>query len=108
MSMYLPNSDLCPTGSEPAEFIAIEQGEGPMEFHGHQAGPAYLRGRPVSDWTAAATARQPLSDQARTNITEWAQEYISGLVRDHGGDDEDVRSVIHDLHLQSTLAHGKL
>jgi len=33
---------------------------------------------------------------------------MSGLVRDHGGDDEDVRSVIHDLHLQSTLAHGKL
>ena len=106
MSMYLPNSDLCPTGSEPAEFIAIEQGEGRMELQGHQSGPAYLRGRPVSDWTAASPLRQPLSDQTRTNITGWAEEYISGLVRDHGGDDEDVRSVIHDLHLQSTLAHG--
>jgi hypothetical protein len=107
MSMYLPNPDLGPTGSEPAEFIDIEQGERAMETHGHQSGPAYLRGRPVADWTAART-RRPLSDQTRTNITSWAQEYISGLVRDHGGDDEDVRSVIHDLHLQSTLARDEL
>jgi hypothetical protein len=108
MSMYLPNPDLRPTGSEPAEFIDIEQGERPMDTHGHQSGPAYLRGMPVSDWADATTARRPLSDQTRTNITCWAQEYISGLVRDHDGDDEDVRSVIHDLHLQSTLTHDKL
>jgi hypothetical protein len=46
---------------------------------------------------------RPLSDQTRTNITRWAQEYISGLVRDHDGGDEDVRSVIHELHLQSLM-----
>jgi hypothetical protein len=107
MSMYLPNPDVRPTGFEAAEFIDIEQGERPMETHGHQSGPAYLRGRPVSDWTAATTTRRPLSDEARTNITSRAQEHISGLVRDHGGDDEDVRSIIHDLRLQSTLAHDE-
>lgn len=108
MSMYLPNPDLRPTGFEPAEFIDIERGERPMYTHGHQSSPAHLRGMPVSDWTDATTARRPLSDQTRTNITRWAEEYISGLVRDHDGDDADVRSVIHDLHLQSTLARGNL
>ena len=32
---------------------------------------------------------------------------ISGLVRNHHGDSEDVRSVIHDLHLECTLAHDQ-
>ena len=44
-----------------------------------------------------------LSDQTRINITRWAQEYISGLVDNHHGDSEDVRSNIHDLHDQSPL-----
>lgn len=108
MSMYLPNPDLRPTGSEPGEFIdagQIEPGDRPMDTHGHQSGPSVLRGTTDSGWAGATTARRPLSDQIRNNITSWAQEYIAGLVRDHDGDDEDVRSVIHDLHLQTMPAH---
>ena len=48
-----------------------------------------------------------LDTQTRLNITRWAEEYISGLVRRHDGDREDVRSVIHDLHLQCTLSHDR-
>ena len=87
MSMYLPNPDLRPTGFEPAEFIDA---------------PAT-----VEEDHAMATDHRPLSDQTRLNITRWAEEYISGLVRDHHGDSKDVYSVIHDLHLQCTLAHDR-
>jgi hypothetical protein len=110
MSMYLPNPDLRPTGFEPAEYIDIPatvEEDHPMSTHGPQSGPAYLRGMPVSTWTDATMARRPLSDQTRVNITRWAEEYISGLVRNHHGDSEDVRSVIHDLHLECTLAHDQ-
>jgi hypothetical protein len=79
--MYLPNPDLLPTGFEPAEFIDV----------------------PDTD----PKDRRPVIDQARVNITRWAEEYISGLVRRHDGDREDVRSVIHDLHLQCTLSHDR-
>jgi hypothetical protein len=113
MSMYLPNPDLQPTGFEPAEFTDIvhsprahtrdQQGEPLMDIHSGQFGPAYLRGMPASSRTDATTARRPLSDQTRINITRWAQEYISGLVRNHNGDSDDVRSIIDDLHAQSTL-----
>jgi hypothetical protein len=44
-----------------------------------------------------------LSEQTRIDITRWAQEYISGLVENHHGDSEDVRSIIHELHDQSTF-----
>ena len=110
MSMYLPNPDLRPTGFEPAEYIDIPatvEEDHPMSTHGPQSGPAYLRGMPVSTWTDATTPRPPLSDQTRVNITRWAEEYISGLVKAHHGNSEDVRSVIHDLHLECTLAHDR-
>lgn len=74
-----------------------------MDIHSRQFGPAYLRGMPASSWTDATTARRPLGDQTRINITRWAQEYISGLVRNHNGDSADVRSIIDDLHVQSNL-----
>jgi hypothetical protein len=80
VSMYLPNPDLGPTGSEPGEFIDLPLPEVPV-------------------------ARGPLSDQARIEITRRAGEYIAALVRDHHGDRDDVRTVIHDLHLECTLAH---
>ena len=110
MSMYLPNPDVRPTGFEPAEFIDIPDtvaGDHPTSTHGPQSGPTYVRGMPIATWTDATTHRRPLSDQTRVNITRWAEEYISGLVRNHHGDSEDVCSVIHDLHLQCTLAHDR-
>jgi hypothetical protein len=73
MSMYLPNPALQPTGSEPGEFLEVPD-----------------RPRP------AASAR-PLDLQTRLNLTRWAQEYISGLVENHHGGPEDVRSIIHGL-----------
>lgn len=39
-----------------------------------------------------------LDAQTRLNITRWAHEYISGLVENHHGGPEDVRSIIHQLH----------
>ncbi len=94
MTMYLPNPDLRPTGFEPGEFI-----ESPS----------------MADDTSKATAPKPLREgttmpldqQTRLNITRWAEEYISGLVENHNGNPEDVRSVIHQLHDQVTLTdHG--
>jgi hypothetical protein len=72
MTMYLPNPDLHPTGSEIAEFIDVP------------------------------TTR--LDAQTRLNITRWAEEYISGLVENHRGGPEDVRSIIHQLHDQRAIA----
>jgi len=82
MSMYLPNPDLGPTGSEPGEFIDVPVPEVP-------------------------TARRSLSDRTRVDIARRAGEYIAALVRDHDGDSEDVRAVIHDLHRECTLAHDR-
>jgi hypothetical protein len=99
-----------PTGFEPAEFIDIPatvEEDHPRSTHGPQSGPAYLRGMPVSAWTDATTGRRPLSDQTRVNITRWAEEYISALVQNHHGDSDDVRAVIHDLHLECTQAHDQ-
>jgi hypothetical protein len=91
MTMYLPNPDLHPTGSEPAEFIDV-----PAMAH------------EATRQTRAAIGRREettvhLSNQTRINITRRAQEYISGLVESHHGDSEDVRSVIYDLHYQSAF-----
>jgi hypothetical protein len=41
-----------------------------------------------------------LDVQTRTNITRWAEEYISGLVDNHNGTPDDVRTIIHQLHDQ--------
>jgi hypothetical protein len=87
MTMYLPNPDLHPTGSEPGEFVEIPS---------------------MADDTSKATApieqregiTMRLDQQTRLNITRWAEEYISGLVEDHNGNREDVRSVILHLHDQ--------
>jgi hypothetical protein len=73
MSMYLPNPALQPTGSEPGEFLE------------------------VPDWAEPAEPAGPLDLQTRLNITRWAHEYISGLVENHHGGPEDVRSIIHGL-----------
>ena len=87
MTMYLPNPDLHPTGSEPGEFVEIPS---------------------MADDTSKATApteqregtTMPLDQQTRLNITRSAEEYISGLVENHNGNPEDVRSVIHQLYDQ--------
>jgi hypothetical protein len=80
MSMYLSNTDLRPTGSEPAEYIDVPLAAERIERR------------------AGTTMR--LDMQTRLNITRWAEEYISGLVENHNGAPEDVRSIIHALHDQ--------
>ena len=69
MSMYLPNSDVRPTGAEPGEFI--------------EAPPPPAQG---------------LALQTRLDIARWAEEYIADLVETHAGGPADVRSIIHELH----------
>jgi hypothetical protein len=85
MTMYLPNPDLQPTGSEPGEFIDSPS----TSTTGHGGAP-----------TVRSGASMPLDLQTRLNITRWAEEYIAGLVENHHGSPEDVRSVIHQLHEQ--------
>jgi len=90
MTMYLPNPDLQPTGSEAIEFIDVP----PMaETLGKANGPIERR----------EGTTMPMDTQTRLNITRWAEEYISGLVENHNGDPEDVRSIIHELHDQGAL-----
>lgn len=94
MTMYLPNPDLHPSGAEVAEFIEAHHAGQPGDWLG--AGPG----------AGAAPRSAPtghLDTQTRTDITHWAQEYISGLVESHHGDREDVRAVIHDLHHQTNV-----
>jgi hypothetical protein len=85
MSMYLSNTDLQPTGYEPGEFIEAR----PMADNGSKATATIER-------REGNTAR--LDVQTRLNIARWAEEYISGLVENHHGDPEDVRTIIHQLH----------
>jgi hypothetical protein len=91
MTMYLSNTDLHPTGSETAEFIDLP----PMSEQAGAAGASI--GRPDGN-----TMR--LDVQTRLNIARWAREYISGLVENHHGGPEDVRSIIHDLHDRRAIA----
>jgi hypothetical protein len=91
--MYLPNPSLHPTGSEPAEFIDVP-GLGP-----EPAAPA----RGPTPAPPATGAPGPLDEQTRLNIARWAQEYISGLVATYNGHPDDVRSVILQLHDETTL-----
>jgi hypothetical protein len=84
MSMYLPNPSLHPTGSEPAEFLEV-----PEPVAGPQAAPT---GR------AGGAARMDL--QTRLDIARRAHGYIAGLVQNHDGGPEDVRSIIRDLHAE--------
>jgi hypothetical protein len=86
MTMYLPNPDVHRTGCEPAEFIEVS----PMAHAGHgETGTAVER---------RDGASVQLSPQARIDITWSARDYITKLVAHHGGDREDVRSIIDDLH----------
>jgi hypothetical protein len=87
MTMYLPNPDIHPTGSEPAEFIEIPS---MADDAGHDRVPTERREGTTS----------PLDRQTLLDITRWAEEYISGLVENHDGSPEDVRSIIHQLHDQ--------
>ena len=92
MTMYLPNSELQPTGGEVAEFLDVP----PMaEIPSAAGGPVERR--------EGITAR--LDAQTRMNITRRAKEYIVGLVENHHGDPEDVRSIILELHDQRALTY---
>jgi hypothetical protein len=85
MSMYLPNPALGPTGSEATEFVDVP----PM---------APTPSRPSGRIEPRGRIAVRLDTQTRLNITRWAAEYISGLVENHNGGPEDVRSIIHELH----------
>jgi hypothetical protein len=92
MTMYLPNPELRPTGSEIAEFIDVPR----------MTETTSGADRPV-ERRKARTVR--LDTQTRLNITRWAEQYITGLVENHQGGPEDVRSIIHELHDQSADAY---
>jgi len=85
--MYLPNPDLHPTESEATEFLDVP----PMAATDGSAG------------TLGPGTRLDL--QTCLNIVRWAEEYIAGLVQNHDGGPEDVRTVIHHLHDQRTSTH---
>ena len=93
MTMYLPNPDLQATGSEITEFIDVPRMA--EDAPGKANVPLERRGGTTV----------PLDLQTRLNVTRWAQEYISGLVENHNGGPEDVRSIIHELHDQTTLTN---
>ena len=46
-----------------------------------------------------------LDTQTRLNIASWAEEYIAGVVDNHDGDREDVRSIIQELYVQRAIGH---
>jgi hypothetical protein len=92
MTMYLPNPDLQPTGSELTEFIDVP----PM---------AESAGRARGTIERPEGTTMPLDVQTRLNITRWAEEYISGLVENHHGGPADVRSIIHELHDRPATRH---
>jgi hypothetical protein len=99
MTMYLPNSAVRPSESEPAEFIDfIDLPPMASEGHGETSTSVEPRGR----------ATVQLSPQARIDITRWVHGYITELVAKCSGDSEDVRSIIRELHDQITATdHGR-
>jgi hypothetical protein len=44
-----------------------------------------------------------LSLETRLHLASVAEQYIADLVAKHGGDNDDVRSLIADLHDQATF-----
>jgi hypothetical protein len=92
MTFYLPNDDLGPVAGESAEFIDLPD----MKPDRSRPSVASRNGL-VRDHERRTTA-VPLDTQTRLNITRWAAEYISHLVRNRCGNGEDVRAVIRDLH----------
>src|SRR3954452_15431315 len=91
MSMYLPNPAVGPAESEPAEFIDLP----PM---------ARGAGGETTTWVGARERPAvPLDLAARVAITRRTRQYIVTLIAEDSGNGEDVRSVIHDLHDQSTV-----
>ena len=92
MTRYLPDSGLQPAGSEIAELIDVP----PMH---ESANSANAVERPEG------TTRMRLDTQTRLNIASWAEEYIAGVVDNHDGDREDVRSIIQELYVQRAIGH---
>lgn len=93
MTSYLSNPDQRPTGFEPAEFIEVPPV--PDQVTSEAWPPSARREATIGH----------LDPQTRLNITGWAHEYITALVENHDGDRQDVRSIIHDLYHESTLAN---
>jgi hypothetical protein len=92
MTMYLPNPDLQPSGSEVAEFIDVFAD---ADTHAEVDGSIERR-----------TGTTVLLDtQTRLNITRWAEEYITGLVENHNGGPDEVRSIIHELYDERALTY---
>jgi hypothetical protein len=89
MPMYLPDSALHPIGAEPAEFLEA---------------PDPAAGRPMAPAERAGGSPGRSDVQRRLTITRWAAEYIAGLVENHAGGPEDVRSIIHGLHDEPPIA----
>ena len=90
MTMYLPNRDVRPTGDEPAEFIDAHRAGTPGDLRSED--PPRRLGEPTR-----------LDRQTHLDIVHWAQQYVARLVERHRGGDDDVRAIVHDLHLQTNL-----
>lgn len=93
MTMYLPNPGLQPVGSEITEFIDVP----PMYESVSEASAAVER--------PEGTTSMRLDTQTRLDIARWAEEYISGVVENHNGDPEDVRSIIRELYDQRAIGY---
>jgi hypothetical protein len=92
MRRHVPDSPVGLTGSEAVEFLDI-----PSMGEMLHSGPAFARPEP----------REPqLNEAAQSNIARQAYEYISRLVRDHHGDEEDVWSVVKVLQSDRTTTES--
>lgn len=95
MSMYLPNPVVRATESDPVEFLDLPPMGGQSDDE---------NGTPVE----RPDERVPrLSARARVDITRSARGYIAELVARHGGDGDDVQSIIHDLADRISVMHRR-
>jgi hypothetical protein len=98
MTMYLPNSELDPTGVEPGEFV--DEFTGP--YHADQPGDRSSSRVGGHDPPREAPTMH-LDAQTRLDITRSAEEYIAGMVETYHGDRDDVRAVMRDLHHRANV-----
>ena len=94
--MYLPNTVVHSSEADAVEFLELTH----MGRDGDAETGTSIQLRDP--------ARVQLSPQTRLDIVESARDYITKLVANRRGGSADVRSIIHELHGQITLAarHG--
>ena len=91
MRKHSPDVPVGLTGYEAVEFLDI-----PTMGETLHAGSAVARSEP----------RARLNEVTQSHLARQAYEYISRLVRNSHGDDEDVRSVVHVLQARHHVAES--